>query len=97
VLVRDRNQQFPALLIASGTECRFNGHALISSKPITASLSGLNGGFLTALPETRIEIQSPEIKAGERFWIDNESIVAQTPGVVSFVISNPGEHAFHHD
>lgn len=94
-IVRDRQQNFPALLMVSGLECRFNAHSLTSSKPVTASLKDLHGGFLNSRPDTRIEIHTPAIKAGDRFRLDGKAIIADESGVLILVLKNAGEHSFH--
>ncbi len=92
VIVRDRQESFPALLMVSGLECRFHSHSLRSSKPVTASLKGLHGGFLTSRPDTRVEIHTPAIKAGDRFQLDGQPIVAAKSGVLVLTLAIPGEH-----
>jgi len=91
--IRDRAKLFPALLMVSGVECRFGVHSLFSNKPMTASLNGLEGGFLNPRPDVRVEINSPEIKAGDRFLIDGQSIRADKPGLLTFTLKDPGEHS----
>ncbi len=95
-IVRDRDNSFPAILMISGMECRFGLHSLSSSKPVTASLNGLNGGFRNLRPDTRIEMNSPEIKAGDRFRLDNQSIIAGEAGRLVFTLAETGEHSLHH-
>jgi hypothetical protein len=94
-IVRDRQQSFPALLMVSGLECRFHSHSLTSSKPVTASLKDLHGGFLNSRPDTRIEIHSPAIKGGDRFRLDDQAIVADEAGALVFMLENAGEHSLH--
>lgn len=93
ILVRDRASRFPALLMISGLECRFGTHALFSNKPVSTSLNGLQGTFLNAHPHTRVEIISPEIRAGDRFLLDGQSIPAEKPGLLLFTLTATGEHA----
>jgi hypothetical protein len=93
-VVRERAKSFPAFLMVSGFECRFGPHSLFSTKPITASLNGLYGGFLNSRPDTRVEIRSPEIRAGDRFLLDGQSIIAGESGVLTFVLEASGEHSF---
>jgi hypothetical protein len=94
-IIRDRQQFFPALLMVSGMECRFNFHSLKSSKPVTASLKGLHGGFLNSRPDTRVEIHTPAIKAGDRFRLDNQSIVAAEAGILVLTLRTVGGHSLH--
>lgn len=93
-IVRDRQRSFPALLMVSGLECRFSLHSLFSSKPVTVSLNGLRGGFLNSRPDTQVEIHSPEIRAGDRFRLDDQSIVAAESGVLTLMLGSIGEHSF---
>jgi len=91
-IVRDRQTSFPGLLMVSGRECRFGPHSLLSSKPVTASLKGLLGGFLNPQPDTQIELRSPSIRAGDRFRLDDQTIAAAEPGVLRFLLQSTGNH-----
>jgi hypothetical protein len=91
--VRDRAKLFPALLMVSGVECRFGVHSIFSDKPMTASLNGLEGGFLNSRPDVHVEIISPEIQADNIFRLDGQSIRAEKPGLLTFTLKNPGEHS----
>ncbi len=93
-IVRDRANSFPGLLMVSGFECRFGAHSLFSTKPVTASLNGLRGGFRNTRPDTRVEIRSPGIRAGDRFLLDNQSVVANENGLVVLNLVGTGEHSF---
>jgi hypothetical protein len=93
-IVRDRMKSFPALLMVSGFQCQFGPHALSCTKPITASLNGLQGGFLNSRPDTQAEIRSPEIHAGDRFRLDDALLTASKAGVLIFSLSAAGEHFF---
>jgi hypothetical protein len=92
-IARDRLGSFPGILMVSGIECRFGIHYLFSTKPVTASLSGLYGGFLNALPETQVTLRSPEILEGDRFLLDNQTIAAAKAGVLRFLLLETGEHS----
>ena len=92
-IVRDREKSFPALLMVSGFEFRFGPHTLSSTKPITASLRGLKGGFRNSRPDTRLEIRSPEIRAGDRFLLDNQPVTANESGILVFTLDEAGEHS----
>jgi hypothetical protein len=94
VIVRDRMNTFPALLMVSGLQCQFGPHSLFCTKPVTASLNGLRGGFLNPRPNTRVEIQSPEIQAGDRFRLDDEFVTAGESGRLIFTLGAAGEHSF---
>jgi hypothetical protein len=94
VIVRDRAKGFPALLMVSGNQCRFGAHSLSCTKPLTASLDGLRGGFLTPRPNTRVEIRSPEIHKGDRFRLDDGHITAEQSGILSFTLAAIGPHSF---
>jgi hypothetical protein len=94
VIVRDRMKTFPALLMVSGLQCQFGPHSLFCTKPVTASLNGLRGGFLNPRPNTRVEIQSPEIQAGDRFRLDDEFVTAGESGILNFTLGAAGEHSF---
>jgi hypothetical protein len=91
-LVRDRGKAFPALIMAFGIECRSGGHSITSDKPITASLDGPRGSLLNEQPNTRVTIQSPDIKGGARFFIDGLPVIAEKSGVLAFTLSKPGTH-----
>jgi hypothetical protein len=93
-IVRDRAKAFPALLMVSGLQCRFGSHALSCTKPMTASLDGLRGGFLNSRPDTQVEIQSPAIQKGDRFLLDKGSLIADQPGILSFMLTTTGQHSF---
>jgi hypothetical protein len=94
IIVRDRTELFPALMMITGLEFRFGQHSLFSTKPVTVSLDGLRGGFLTLRPDTQIEIHSSEIKAGDSFILDGKSISAAEPGSVILDLREAGEHTF---
>jgi hypothetical protein len=94
VIVRDRAELFPALLMISGLEFRFQSHSVSSSKPITASLNGLYGSFQNTRPNTRVEIESPEIGKGDTFDLDGKYVVADKPGRLILLLGKMGEHAF---
>ena len=91
-IVRSRGQAFPALIMAFGLECRKGEHSIVSDKPITASLDGLRGGLQNDRANTRVTIRSPEIKGGMRFLVGGHPVIAVEPGVLSFVLSEPGVH-----
>ncbi|MBN1567497.1 MAG: hypothetical protein JXA73_06600 [Acidobacteria bacterium] len=91
-VVRDRKQSFPALLLVSGLELRIHSHSLKSSKPVTASLRGLSGGFMNTRPDTRVEILSPSIEAGSRFRLDDQPIIAAESGVLILTLGTAGTH-----
>ncbi len=93
-ILRERSDSFPALLMVSGSECRFDSHALFSSKPVTVSLNGLRGSLLNSRPDTRIEIHSPEIRAGDRFYLDGRRVTAAKPGLLAFTLVLAAEHSF---
>jgi hypothetical protein len=93
-LVRDRKELFPALMMVSGFEVRYGLHGLSSSKPVTVSMNGLRGGFLNLRPDTQVEIQSPEIRAGDSFLLDGELITATGPGSLMLSLGAAGEHRF---
>jgi hypothetical protein len=93
IIVRDRAQAFPALLMVSGLLCRFGPHSLSCTKPLTASLDGLRGGFLNSRPDTQVEIQSPEIRKGDRFRLDDEPLIADQPGILNFTLTTTGRHS----
>jgi hypothetical protein len=95
-IVRERGKSFPAFLMITGFECRFGPHSVFSTKPITASLNGLRGGFRNSRPDTRVEIRSPEIRAGDRFLLDGKPINAGESGVLIFTLDASGEHSFRH-
>jgi hypothetical protein len=92
-IVRDRGQSFPAVLMISGLTCGFGPHSIFSTKPLTASLKGLSGGFLNSRPDTRVELRSPEIRAGGQFRLDGQSIAAAESGLLVFTLSQAGEHS----
>jgi hypothetical protein len=93
-IVRDRRNSFPALLMVSGFECRFGLHALFSTKPVTVSLDGLRGGLQNPRPDTQVEIDSPEIRAGDCFRLDGRPVIAGDDGVLCFTLGKAGEHSF---
>jgi hypothetical protein len=92
-IVRDRGKSFPALLMISGLHCGLGPHSVFSTKPIIASLKGLSGGFLNSRPDTRVELRSPEIRAGDPFRLDGQSITAAESGLLVFTLSQAGEHS----
>lgn len=96
-IVRDRQSSFPALLMVSGRECRFGPHSLLSSKPVTASLKGLFGGFANPKPDTQVELRTPSIRAGDRFRLDDQIIAAAEPGVLRFLLQSTGNHTLQPD
>ena len=91
-LVRSRGRAFPALVMAFGTECRFGEHSIVSSSPVTASLDGPHGGLWNDQPDTRVTISSPELRRGARFFLDGNPIIVEKPGILTFVLSEPGTH-----
>jgi len=91
-LIRSRGEEFPALIMAFGTECRSGAHSIVSDKPVTASLDGPRGGFLNEEPNTRVTIRSPEIKGETRFFLDGNPVVSKEQGVLAFTLSEPGTH-----
>ena len=93
VIVRDRQQSFPALLMVHGLEFQFGPHSLFSSKPVTVSLKGLWGGLLNLRPDTRVEIHSPGIHTGDRFRLDDQTVVATESGVLILLLESIGEHS----
>jgi hypothetical protein len=93
IVVRNRGNSFPALLMISGLEFQYGSFSLTSTKPVTVSLDGLRGGLLNPRPDTQIEIHSPEIKAGSRFILDGESILAEKAGTLILLLSRQGEHS----
>jgi hypothetical protein len=92
VLIRDQEASFPALLMVSGQLCQFGVHSIASSKPVTASLKGLYGGFINSRSDTEVEMRTPSIKTGDRFRLDGQSVVAAEPGVLRLLLGNAGEH-----
>ncbi|MDR1727392.1 MAG: hypothetical protein LBT74_05620 [Acidobacteriota bacterium] len=92
-LVRDRKGRFPAMLMAFGVECRFGTHSIESDKPVTVSLDGLRGGVRNSRPATHVVIRSPDVRAGARFLLDGEPVVAAESGVLRITLEEPGEHA----
>ena len=92
-LVRSRGEAFPALTMGFGVECRFGDHSIISDKSISVSLDGLGGDIQNYRPETNVMIQSTEISEGARFLIGDRLITAEKPGVLVFILSEPGTHS----
>jgi hypothetical protein len=93
-IVRNRAKAFPALLMVSGIFCQFGRHSLSCTKPLTASLDGFRGAFLSPRPDTQVEIQSPDIQKGDRFQLDDGYITADRPGVLRFILTAMGQHSF---
>jgi hypothetical protein len=91
-VVRLRGDGFPALLIIGGFEFGIGAHSLVSNKPVFVSLDGLRGSLMNYRPETRVEIQSPEIGPGSRFLLDEQEVVAAGPGKLILPLKDPGEH-----
>jgi hypothetical protein len=96
VLVRDRSREFPAVLMVFGTDIEFGPHRLVSSKPVTVSLGGLSGGFLSTRPDTRIELHSPAIRSTDRFVLDGQHELQPRSGRLEINLSTPGEHTLGH-
>jgi hypothetical protein len=92
-LVRVREKAFPALTMGFGVECRLGDHLIKSDKPISASLDGLSGSLQNEQSETRVTIQSPEIKTGARYLIGGRPVAAEKPGILEFILSEPGTHS----
>jgi hypothetical protein len=92
VVLRNRGEAFPALLMVSGTAVRAGAHSIFSTKPVTVSLDGLHGGIVTTVPDTRVELRSPEIKAGESYLLDGEPVSAPESGILSFLLGRTGAH-----
>jgi hypothetical protein len=61
---------------------------------MTASLDGLRGGFLNSRPDTQVKIESPDIKKGDRFQLDDGFLIADQPGILGFVLTTIGQHYF---
>ncbi len=94
-IVRSQKNSFPSLLMIFGFEFRFGPHSIISTKPISISMDGLRGGLENVYADTRIEIHSPEIRAGDRFFLDGELIQATESGTLVLMLGKSGEHMFH--
>jgi len=92
VVVRQRGNDFPALLMVSGVLFRQGLHSISSSKPITLSLDGLAGGLLNTGPDTRVQLSSPVIMPGDRYLLDGIPMIASAEGVLTLQLSAAGEH-----
>ncbi|HSW38598.1 MAG TPA: hypothetical protein VLL97_03815, partial [Acidobacteriota bacterium] len=93
-VVRERAGRFPALLMVSGLECMFETHSLSSTKPLTASLNGLHGEFMSSRPDTVVELRSPEIRQGDRFLVNDRLFVPVEKGILVLTLEQPGRHTF---
>jgi hypothetical protein len=91
-VVRQRGDGFPALLLIGGLEFGIGAHSLVSDKPVFASLDGLQGSLVNYRPETRVEIRSPEIQPGRRFFLDDKELVASEPDRLILSLNEVGEH-----
>jgi hypothetical protein len=91
-VVRQRGNGFPAVLMIGGLEFGIGAHSLVSNKPVFASLDGLRGNLVNYRPETLVEIHSPEIEAGSRFFLDEKELTASEPGKLTLPLNDSGEH-----
>jgi hypothetical protein len=92
VVTRDRGRDFPGVLMVSGVEFGLGPHSLTSSKPLTVSLRGLNGTLVTPLPDTEVEIRSPQIRDGQEFLLDDATVLRAEGGMLRFMIPATGPH-----
>lgn len=93
-VLRDRGKNFPAVLVISGIEFHFGPYSFTGNKPLTASLDGLEGIWLTSRPDTLVEIHSPDILPGDSFILDDRTVIADKSGELEFQLQKPGEHSF---
>ena len=92
VLYRERANSFPALLMMGGLEFDCGPHAILSNKPVSLSLDGLQGGLLSTRPDTRVEFHSPAIRSGDKFLLDGATTIASADGFLLISLNQPGEH-----
>jgi hypothetical protein len=89
--VRLREGGPPAVLMVAGTQLKAGGYAVTSNKPVTLSLEGTRGALLSHQPDTRVEIRSMDIRAGQRFLLENEEFPA-ADGTLMLLLARPGLH-----
>lgn len=63
-------------MLISGIEFRFGPYSLAATEPLTASMDGLRGVWINSRPDTVVEIHSPEIMPGDKFFLDGRMITA---------------------
>jgi hypothetical protein len=80
--------------MVKGFQCRFGPHSIFSTKPMTVSMDGLRGTFVNSRPDTRVEIQSPEIRPGDRFLLDGKLIAVEKSGILNILLAAAEQHSF---
>jgi hypothetical protein len=91
-LARDNGKGFPALLLISGIGFSHGSNSFACDKPVSLSLDGLEGTLMNSRPDTRIDVASPSIPAGQVFYLDGNPLTANAKGQLSIFLSEPGQH-----